>query len=86
MPYLTQKAREAVEGRGVQSAGDFCYVICALADEIIVDQGKSFQTMSQIIAEIECAKLELYRRLLAPYEDEKCEANGDVFYESSADD
>ena len=28
---------------------------------------------------LECAKLELYRRVAAPYEDEKIDQNGDVY-------
>lgn len=28
---------------------------------------------------LECVKQEIYRRLIAPYEQEKCKANGDVF-------
>ncbi len=31
------------------------------------------------IGVLECAKLELYRRMVAPYEDEKCAENGDVY-------
>jgi hypothetical protein len=32
-----------------------------------------------MIGVLECAKLELYRRVAAPYEDAKCEDNGDVY-------
>ena len=32
-----------------------------------------------MVGVLECAKLELYRRMAAPYEDEKIEDNGDVY-------
>jgi hypothetical protein len=35
-------------------------------------------TTDNIEAELECCKLEIYRRLVAPYEDKKKEENGDV--------
>jgi hypothetical protein len=34
--------------------------------------------MSSLISEVECAKLEFYRRVVSPYEDEKIKENGDV--------
>jgi hypothetical protein len=39
----------------------------------------SFKTYAEAISALECAKLELYRRQLAPYEDKKCAENGDVY-------
>lgn len=33
---------------------------------------------NEMIGMLECAKLELYRRTLAPYEDKKIKENGDV--------
>lgn len=38
----------------------------------------SYKDMSRFIAELECNKLEVYRRMIAPYEDEKIKENGDV--------
>ena len=39
---------------------------------------KSYGDYSRFIAELECCKLEIYRKLVAPYEDTKIEENGDV--------
>jgi hypothetical protein len=38
-----------------------------------------FEDLAQAIAALECTKLELYRRVVAPYEDYKKEQNGDVY-------
>jgi hypothetical protein len=39
---------------------------------------KNYEDYRNFIGEIESAKLEIYRRLVAPYEDKKIEENGDV--------
>lgn len=38
-----------------------------------------YSDMNNMIGILECAKLELYRRLAAPYEDKKIDENGDVY-------
>ncbi|MBI9085369.1 MAG: hypothetical protein JEZ11_17370 [Desulfobacterales bacterium] len=35
--------------------------------------------LNEIVGVFECAKLELYRQLSAPYEDRKIDENGDVY-------
>ena len=39
----------------------------------------NYERYNAAIGALECAKQELYRRQIAPYEDEKCEQNGDVY-------
>lgn len=39
---------------------------------------RRYKYMNRAIGVLECAKLEYYRRVMAPYEDEKIEENGDV--------
>ena len=47
-------------------------------DEI---EGKvGYHHYNQLIGVLECAKLELYRRLIAPYEDVKIIDDGDVYF------
>lgn len=41
--------------------------------------GESYQTYNDMLGALECAKLELYRRKISPYEDTKIELNGDVY-------
>ena len=38
-----------------------------------------YQTLNAIVGSLECCKLEVYRRLASPYEDEKITKNGDVY-------
>ena len=39
----------------------------------------NYSSFNEVIGVLECAKLELYRRQIAPYENKKCEENGDVY-------
>ena len=41
--------------------------------------GNSYATINDIIGALEGAKMEFYRRVVAPYEDEKIKENGDVY-------
>ena len=46
--------------------------------KLIKDKGESYSNYAECIAALECAKIELYRRKIAPYEDKKIEENGDI--------
>jgi len=50
------------------------YFIFKLAKYYIHDYASS----QRFIGELECAKTEVYRRIIAPYEDKKIKENGDV--------
>jgi hypothetical protein len=55
------------------------YTISAMMNEILKTDGISYHTINGLIGVLECAKLELYRRVASPYEDEKIQSNGDVY-------
>lgn len=82
MPYITQDRRtELVKNPDsfIDNAGDLNYVLSALIDNYISKKGKSYAVINEMIGALECAKLELYRRVAAPYEDSKIQQNGDVY-------
>lgn len=89
MPYLKQAHRAQLDAAidelyGLletdpgKFAGELNYVIARLVQAPLL-QKTSYAALSAIIGTLECAKLEIYRRLAAPYEDNKCKENGDVF-------
>lgn len=81
MPYIPQDKRELIdEGPGyITNAGEFNYYISSLINNYISYNGKSYALINEMIGVLECAKLELYRRVAAPYEDIKIQQNGDVY-------
>ena len=40
--------------------------------------GGNYAACNTVIGALECAKLELYRRIIGPYEDKAIEKNGDI--------
>ena len=80
MPYIVENAREQLDDGGLpNSGGELNYVISSIIDEYLSEYGKNYTNINEVIGVLECAKLELYRRVAAPYEDEKIDQNGDVY-------
>ena len=75
MPYIPQSRRERVDDLAPDHVGDLTYAIYKLCRAY---PSLHFQDKAEVIAALECAKLEYYRRHVAPYEDQKIEENGDV--------
>ena len=75
MPYISKTDREELENGDLPvNAGELNYLISTLVDDFMLEHGKSYSVMNEIVGALECAKLEMYRRICAPYEDEKIEA------------
>lgn len=83
MPYIRQSARDEVQRVGALSGGELNYAVTRLlVDFLGLEEGGtiSYESLNTAVGALECAKLELYRRVAAPYEDQKKEENGDVYY------
>jgi len=85
MPYISEESKEKVD-RGLvalqlselECAGDLNYAIHQVIAKYIQSNNVSYQTYNDIVGVLDCAKMEIYRRLVAKYEDAKVEENGDV--------
>lgn len=83
MPYIKVEDRvkyqETLEFLPVIStAGEFNFLITKLMKQYVKDHGESYQTYNDLMGALEGAKLEVYRRSIAPYENLKIDSNGDV--------
>jgi hypothetical protein len=83
MPYVDQITRtkldDAILTVDPESAGELNYTITQLCLAYLAQEGLSYSALNEVVGVLECAKLELYRRAAAPYEDEKASLNGDVY-------
>lgn len=81
MPYITAEARARLDKGGKpETAGELNYAITGLVDEYLIQKGGlRYAHLNEVIGALECAKLELYRRVAAPYEDKKLAETGDVY-------
>lgn len=68
------------ESLRLANAGELNFAITSLIDEYLGRTGIRYQNINTVIGVLECAKLEVYRRVAVPYEDKKCKENGDVYY------
>jgi hypothetical protein len=81
MPYVDAEARSRLDGGAKpETPGELNYLITRLVDEYLVRKGGlRYSHLNEAIGVLECAKLELYRRVVGPYEDEKIAQAGDVY-------
>jgi len=84
LPYIKKERRKVFDdlleklALEVQNEGELNYCIYKLASLVIDRIGQSYSNLSMCSSAMEHAKLEWYRRKLAPYEDKKIEENGDI--------
>lgn len=88
MPYISPDSRNELQRetlvkmrRPPSEPGELNYMITELLFDYLRAIGGSYtyDKFNSLIGVLECAKLELYRRMVAPYEDKKKEENGDVY-------
>lgn len=81
MPYITEAQRDELgdyDPRSPQNAGELNYLISMLIEQYRDTVGESYQTYNDVMGALEGAKLELYRKLIGPYEDAKTLTNGEI--------
>jgi len=87
MPYVTPDDRKWIDPiidklveelrNGIVTKGCMNYIVTRLM-LAFVGTDPRYADYSDAVAVVECVKLELYRRHVAPYEDVQREKNGDV--------
>lgn len=90
MPYIKQADRETFLGL-IESIklrlnhtkiteGELNYLITILSNEFLNNQGgESYANYNKLIGVLECCKLEIYRKQVAIYEENKENINGPVW-------
>lgn len=85
MPYLPSSQKERID-RGLialnlselKDSGALNYAIHQVVSQYISENKENYQVYNDIIGALECAKMELYRRLISDYENKKILLNKDV--------
>ena len=91
MPYLIQEDRESLDQEGYDNLlqylvtldikdflGVINYMVFKAVRRWIKTNGQKYWIFAGLVGTLLCCILEIYRRLVAPYEDKKIEQNGDV--------
>lgn len=81
MPYIKESDRYELDmdPHSTTNSGELNYVFTTMANSYWQRNGQNYQAFNDIIGALENCKLELYRRMIAPYEDQKIKDNGDVY-------
>ena len=88
MPYIPKDERTELDElagalvtilRNGNFRGKLNYFISSIAEGLIQANGVSYSFLNDFIGVLECVKLELYRRVATPYEEDKRQENGDVY-------
>ena len=85
MPYIKQERRDEFDSKlgylswEIKTIGELNYMITMLCKNFIAQEGESYTTYNSVMGVLSCSQSEIYRRLIAEYEDKKIIENGDVF-------
>lgn len=80
MPYIQQRQKtELKDGREPSTSGELNYTLTLVIKKYMDTKGLSYTTINDILGALEGCKLEFYRRIAKPYEDNKLSLNGDVY-------
>jgi hypothetical protein len=85
MPYIASSRRRSLDplidrlALAIEKNGELNYAITQLIRTYFNPLDK-YDTHAAALGVLESLKLEFYRRATAPYEDQKIQENGDVYY------
>jgi len=86
MPYIQQSRRDEIRDELLppDSVGELNFLLTTFILQYLKDPnsgngGLNYEKYNSVMGVLECVKQELYRRMIAPYEDKKIEENGDVY-------
>lgn len=84
MPYIKEEQRKCLSNMLAvpSNAGELNYCFTELIIRFLTNKGTNYQAINDVIGALEGAKLEFYRRVASPYENQKISENGDVYPES----
>ncbi len=81
MPYIEQHKRSGLKpGASIaENPGELNFQLTTAITEYMVPKVVTYQVLNDILGALEGAKLEFYRRVVVPYENNKRDENGDMY-------
>ena len=79
MPYVKSLTRWYMsEGKKPETPGELNYKLTMIILDYLCNNDRNYKTFNDVMGVLACIQHELYRRLIAPYEDEAIARNGDI--------
>lgn len=90
MPYIAQNVRRDVHAELTNlaegglawcpaNAGELNFVVSTFIANYLRAKGLKYAHVNEMVGALECAKMELNRVVIGPYEDQKIHENGSVY-------
>lgn len=86
MPYIKINNRERFVnlplselGKSDINVGELNFILSTVINNYLQTKSVNYNNLNEVIGVLECCKQELYRRIVAPYENIKIIENGDVY-------
>ncbi len=87
MPYIPQTRRDEIDLELIaerlnwvpENAGELNFLVSTFIANYIRTKGLKYAVVNEMIGALECAKMELNRVIIGPYEDIKIAENGPVY-------
>ncbi len=87
MPYIPQTRRDEIDLELIaerlnwvpENAGELNFLVSTFIANYIRTKGLKYAVVNEMIGALECAKMELNRVIIGPYEDIKIKENGPVY-------
>lgn len=89
MPYIKQENRLKFKsaahflGDTAETSGELNYVVTEITHRYLKKKGVSYAHINEVIGMLDCCRMELYRKIAAPYENGKEAENGPVGLEDN---
>jgi len=84
MPYIKKEDRLKLNDKIskiselINNDGELNYVISSLLHKQLIKRGINYQNMNNLMGSLDCSKMEFYRTVIVPYEDNKRNENGSI--------
>ena len=90
MPYLAEQNKayfddlvKQLKKTVIANGGELNFLVAQLVSQYFVTHSKNYAAINEVMGALESTKLEFYRRVAAPYEDQKIELNGEAYGEET---
>ena len=80
MPYIKAERRDNIEEvMEYPESEDINFVMTTLLIDYVNKKGMTYSTINEVLGVLECVKMEFFRRIAIPVENQQLNENGDVY-------
>lgn len=86
MPYISKGARRFISDGGAPATpGELNFQLTELVQDYLANRPGGYTAYNDVLGVLTAMQHEIYRRLVVPFEIEKCNENGEVFLQKEVE-